>query len=1225
MKFNHSIRPIHTASRFVAKPILVSCQTLFYIVALNLITDLAASPAYALVDKLPGKIGVVYQEESKANDLSDNEIETLFNEKKYDQLIQTMEQLKTSDLQKFEANQHMLARVYLIKNKLPESILHYQQVLDSILKKHPDEKNLASNSGSTREKWKVIASTSINEIANSLLNIAIQKKNQDRSYTNNEYLKDLQKFRQFSKDFSDYQLDPADEKDFTYRDLYVTGLLVFDLNQEADLSHYLDQLRKFQSNNFEARNKVWLDFLIARVLQKKGELQNAVNQYDLLVENEAAKKTRFYPSILHHAGLNSLLLAEEIGRNSTQLKTEVAKNASRESFQAAIEKAISRLDTLRSDFSSVIPNEATLDIARCYFLNQKYRESLAEIQSAKTNLAKLYSEKDLLANGTYQKALSLEGNVYLQMDQLAKAIGTFRLLQDSLASVTEINQLQLGYAQKTILPVLQSHRRNQRWAEMNTDSARWLDRYSKYSEKNLNENVQLFQAIASVRNADTPESRTSSIGKLEEFAQNPEYSFQLSANWELAQYLANQFQQVQSLHFVRADLESLKAIQVVADKLQKTTDRLLAFPFFQGERNQNVRYYFDRASTWNVQSLVGLGNFSEAEKRIDKLLKESKDGEFRSDWNLLLARSILEPIQLGSETPAETSKKILEKVLTVSTISGLRTIPQKSMAQFYLGRANWSNKNLAQGISAFYESQKLKSDWAFAKMAKQQVLNGYDIQKDWNSFQKFATEFEQSSTGLDAISYRIFQSYGKIQQKEYQPALALLKQAKLDILKETRTPYRDQLAANNTWWMARCYRQMEDLANAKLAYQEFQKNFPSDRRIQEIPVGFLLAGSQDSGSAMSETIERKTQPLSAPALFATAQKSIEAKNWLEAEKTIQQIIDSYPSDADFDRFLYHLGWVQLQQGKAKESRNSFNEVLKLDDGIWKQKSRFFLAKLDFEASDFTNAEAGFLAVSSDSADEALAQRSKFNYAKVLQQQKKWAAAADAYQKLVADHPGSELELLSGIGASVCFLVNNEADKAAKILTEIESNQGVNVWEQLTPEKAVQVSEHANLLKNWSVANSVLKPVDFSKLPEDLRNRAFYQKGRAQFGLENWLEAEGNFLKVSSLANQLGAYASYYRAVSLENQSLVNQARDQYKKLAYGAYGADPSAEIRKITAYAKYGVGRITIKLMEAETNQLVKQEYRNEAVRWFAKAVVQTDDKQIQTKAKDWIQKLRK
>jgi len=198
-----------------------------------------------------------------------------------------------------------------------------------------------------------------------------------------------------------------------------------------------------------------------------------------------------------------------------------------------------------------------------------------------------------------------------------------------------------------------------------------------------------------------------------------------------------------------------------------------------------------------------------------------------------------------------------------------------------------------------------------------------------------------------------------------------------------------------------------------------------------------------SGETLSGCRTCPHPEVAAPCLLRVGALQSQLKQYGPSAEALNRLLKQYPKSALVPEALYELGWGFLEQKQTAKARPYFERLItEFATHELAADAAFRVAETDFGAGQFAKAAGRYRQAVAAPSGKELADKAWYKLGWCYREMKDYSHAAEAFLKVPADYPRSDLAPESRLRAGEALLSENRPKEALAEFTRlIEENRG----------------------------------------------------------------------------------------------------------------------------------------------------------------------------------------
>jgi TolA-binding protein len=384
------------------------------------------------------------------------------------------------------------------------------------------------------------------------------------------------------------------------------------------------------------------------------------------------------------------------------------------------------------------------------------------------------------------------------------------------------------------------------------------------------------------------------------------------------------------------------------------------------------------------------------------------------------------------------------------------------------------------------------------------------------------------------------------------------------------------------------------------------------------------ANRTQAGDDASEPVQRLET-----AWFELGLLHAKGKSWNDAEKVFAQLIAEYPQSPNLDRYRYELAWAYQSQTPAKSAAalEQFATIVdQTPDSEFVAEAHFHLADAAKAREDFETAARLYRVVVESNLPAAVRERSRYNLAWLDFQAERFDAAAKQFEDQLAEFPKGRLATdAKFMFAESQFRQQNHRDALqAYLVAKPAIEMASQVDQKMRTLTALHGAASANEAGEFEQAIRLARPITDDEFDPAYRADAWLQLGVAQAGSGDQISAIESWHNATPSLSVTGAQARCLIGRALTDAGRTREALNEFRKVFLGFGGSQAEDEVRPWQAFALYESARLNQSLCrDARGDQL--QRLVTAATEQYQQLVDHYGDSDLAEEATKQLEKLSK
>jgi len=410
------------------------------------------------------------------------------------------------------------------------------------------------------------------------------------------------------------------------------------------------------------------------------------------------------------------------------------------------------------------------------------------------------------------------------------------------------------------------------------------------------------------------------------------------------------------------------------------------------------------------------------------------------------------------------------------------------------------------------------------------------------SLERFLKEYSSSEL-LPQVNYQLAECY--YDQKEYARAVE-----KYTLVADREKA--DDLTPYAMFGIGLCYYDQEKWTEAAKSFsqmaEKFQKAELTPQALYRKARSLMkLKKWADADQAFRALVTAYPKhELARTSLIAAGTCLQEQQKWVDAAATFKAVVDDYTAGEDQARIIYEQAWSWRQAGKEDESLKAFSHLAeKFPADPLAADAYFYLAEAKYkgkqDASEtpklrkerLDEALALYEKVLGAAKDKRLADKVHYRIGWCWWLTEQYSKAADEFDKLIKEFPGSELMPDALFQAGQSYAKAGKPDAAVERFQQLTGNGKFASFEFL-PDAYLGTANCLIILEKFKDAITPLETLIDKSKDDRVLAQAHFLTGKARFNLKKYDDAIESFQEVTKRTKtETGAEAQFYTGQALQ--------------------------------------------------------------------------------------------
>lgn len=557
-------------------------------------------------------------------------------------------------------------------------------------------------------------------------------------------------------------------------------------------------------------------------------------------------------------------------------------------------------------------------------------------------------------------------------------------------------------------------------------------------------------------------------------------------------------------------------------------------------------------------------------------------------------------------------------------IDELKTPTEKAECLHWIGASQLAEKNLAEAEDRLTSSLAADGTWRLAPQTMLLLAQAQRGQNKTEAAQQTLTtmksKFPNARQGIEADFQAAEAAYNA---KNFDEAIKFYQSVLAQDAKSNFAPY-SQIG------IAWCYLEKNDFSDADAAFTEFLTNYSKEDLNAQALLGRGMSRRQTDNAAgaladLKKFIDENpqdTQLVEARYEMGLAQIKLDQDN--DAIDTFAQLIKDAPRHNLADHFYYELAWLYSNNDQAEKGHDHFVMLASnFPDSDLTPMAHFKIAEKAYVAKNYEDAVDSYRLCLNSGGETALREKAAYRLGWCFYKQENFEQAREnfALQVKQFEQGRYRADALFMIGEASYNLKEMQAAFDAYVKVEQELANGGKVVEKNVWLTMLHGATAGNMIKNHQEALKFSDQLLQSQASEGLKLEGWFEKGRAQMGLNQNDEARESFTQAAAdRSGEIGAKARCMIGDLYFVEKDFDKAIDSYSNVFYG-YGGDQKNEaVDPWQGYAIYHAARCSyVRIQQAQNdgNKELAAKLASDAAKLYEKLIADYSDDRFVADAK--------